>query len=626
MRGQVKVSIAKAESDLNNNARTINCSGTGTASRKRWTNIAGLTISELLSATNNLTSSPSTNDQILQLETESNWGENYGQFIQGYITAPQTGTYTFWIASDDASEFWLSTDSNPSNKVKRAFVNGWTGSREWTKEPGQKSVTITLTACQQYYFEILHKDYDGGDYLAVGWAKPGQDTNSPSEVVPGSVLSTFSEGGTPLTCNFTISATNSNSTPEPNSSFNLIAACSGADCNGVSYSWSGNGVAGSTQNLSNITAPSSAGNYIYSVTASKVGCAPQISSTTITVGTTTVSCAVNMVKLKFRQVNECCMERLIGAKIQGSNNGGSSWTDIYTFTGNGNGQMTEYSFSNSNVYSSLRFLASSTGWGELGELEFYNGSTKLSGTPFGSPGNNTSDNFDKAFDGDLGTGWHGAAVGNVNYAGLQNISCAGTPPVCTTPVAPSIAVTQGTTVCATTNQQVTLTASGCNGSITWFKDNVQVATGQATYTTSTPGSYTALCANGTCLSVKSAAIIVAQTTGCGSSSDVTPHIAQTGHPDHVNLTITGTKDAWFLTDNSTATKGSDEDWWYVNGGDITITDTPLVNYPYESNYPFTIIKYKVKKGVQETASNDSMIGTFDKNNSLAIYNVTFIFE
>ena len=40
--------------------------------------------------------------------------------------------------------------------------------------------------------EALQKEGGGGDNLAVGWAKPGQATSGPSEVIPGSVLSPFS--------------------------------------------------------------------------------------------------------------------------------------------------------------------------------------------------------------------------------------------------------------------------------------------------------------------------------------------------------------------------------------------------------------------------------------------------
>ena len=54
--------------------------------------------------------------------------------------------------------------------------------------PTQKSAApITLTAGQRYYVEALQKEGGGGDNLAVGWAKPGQSTSAPSEVIPGSV-------------------------------------------------------------------------------------------------------------------------------------------------------------------------------------------------------------------------------------------------------------------------------------------------------------------------------------------------------------------------------------------------------------------------------------------------------
>ena len=85
-------------------------------------------------------------------------------------------------------------NEDPVNKVKIASVPDWTDSRQWDKYPSQRSAAITLTAGQRYYVEALQKEGDGGDNLAVGWAKPGQSTSAPSEVIPGSVLSPFSGG------------------------------------------------------------------------------------------------------------------------------------------------------------------------------------------------------------------------------------------------------------------------------------------------------------------------------------------------------------------------------------------------------------------------------------------------
>jgi hypothetical protein len=42
--------------------------------------------------------------------------------------------------------------------------------------------------------ETFQKEGGGGDNLAVGWAKPGESTSAPSEMIPGSVLSPFSGG------------------------------------------------------------------------------------------------------------------------------------------------------------------------------------------------------------------------------------------------------------------------------------------------------------------------------------------------------------------------------------------------------------------------------------------------
>jgi PA14 domain len=135
---------------------------------------------------------PTSLSQIGALEAPPNDGDEYGQRIRGYITAPTTGNYTFWIASDDHSELWLSIDDQPANKRRIASLNDWVPFREFHWHPGQKSLgIISLTKGVRYYVEVLHKEASGGDHVSVAWAKPGDQTNAPSEIVPGSVLSPF---------------------------------------------------------------------------------------------------------------------------------------------------------------------------------------------------------------------------------------------------------------------------------------------------------------------------------------------------------------------------------------------------------------------------------------------------
>ena len=81
--------------------------------------------------------------------------------MRALLLPPQTGTYFFWISSDDNGALYLSTDENPATRVQIATVNSWTSSREWTKEANQKSAGINLVGGQRYYIEALQKE--GGE-------------------------------------------------------------------------------------------------------------------------------------------------------------------------------------------------------------------------------------------------------------------------------------------------------------------------------------------------------------------------------------------------------------------------------------------------------------------------------
>ncbi len=103
----------------------------------------------------------------------NDWNDNYGDRERAFLTPPADGDYTFYIASDDASELWLSTDDNPANAKKIAFVAGWTNAGEWQKEAAnQKSAPITLKASGKYFIQSFHKEGGGGDFVEVGWTGP----------------------------------------------------------------------------------------------------------------------------------------------------------------------------------------------------------------------------------------------------------------------------------------------------------------------------------------------------------------------------------------------------------------------------------------------------------------------
>jgi dienelactone hydrolase len=146
----------------------VSCESTGSIQVETWTGISGKDISSIP-----VNSSPSSVSNLTIFETPAKIGDNYGSRVRGYVCAPTTGNYTFWIASDDTGELWLSTDESPGNKVRIAHVSGWTYSRQWDKYSTQRSGSISLVGGRKYYIEALLKEASGGDHLAVGWQLPG---------------------------------------------------------------------------------------------------------------------------------------------------------------------------------------------------------------------------------------------------------------------------------------------------------------------------------------------------------------------------------------------------------------------------------------------------------------------
>lgn len=123
------------------------------------------------------------------------WGENYGQRIRGFIKAPETGVYVFWLDSDNSAQLWLSL-STPDKARPIAVVDDYSPANSFLL-PGQKSGPIPLTEGKYYYIDIYHKEGSGNDFCEVRWAKPSDPQGKPGHtyfVVPPSVLYTAVPG------------------------------------------------------------------------------------------------------------------------------------------------------------------------------------------------------------------------------------------------------------------------------------------------------------------------------------------------------------------------------------------------------------------------------------------------
>ncbi|MFD3004071.1 PA14 domain-containing protein, partial [Pontibacter toksunensis] len=85
-------------------ATTTACTASGTILREHWASVSGGSVTDIP-----LGSAPTSTSQLSLFEALSGLGSNYGARVRGYICPPATGNYTFFIASDDNSELWLST-------------------------------------------------------------------------------------------------------------------------------------------------------------------------------------------------------------------------------------------------------------------------------------------------------------------------------------------------------------------------------------------------------------------------------------------------------------------------------------------------------------------------------------
>ncbi len=134
--------------------------------------------------------------------------DNYGLRMSGFLRPPASGTWYFYVASDGASDLWISTDDQPGHLTKVAQEDAWSSQRYYFNlersfpglpagllgrggnqrddaqtgsitadgryKTGNVSDGIPLVAGRKYYFEAHMKAGVGGDNFSI-WAT--QDKN-----------------------------------------------------------------------------------------------------------------------------------------------------------------------------------------------------------------------------------------------------------------------------------------------------------------------------------------------------------------------------------------------------------------------------------------------------------------
>lgn len=179
---------------------TVSVGTVGTVLREYWLNVSA-NIDEVsaftASALGKFPAGASGSTQLNSLQSvswldgaiSSSWAAKFGERIRGFIKAPATGNYVFWVGGDNECQFWLSSDESPANAKLIAMIVGYSPIGNFTGEE-QKSVPIALEAGKLYYLDFFHRENLGGTHAVVRWSRPGESTLTPGEVVPGSVLAT----------------------------------------------------------------------------------------------------------------------------------------------------------------------------------------------------------------------------------------------------------------------------------------------------------------------------------------------------------------------------------------------------------------------------------------------------
>ncbi|MSU85092.1 MAG: hypothetical protein EXS21_08295 [Pedosphaera sp.] len=119
----------------------------------------------------------------------SDANDNYGASMEGFLTPTESGSYRFFIYSDDASQFFISSDDKEANLAQVAEE---TGCCNFFTEPdsARTSEPVALTAGKKYFVRLVYKEGGGGDYGQIAWRKEGDTTGAGKLTpIPGKFLS-----------------------------------------------------------------------------------------------------------------------------------------------------------------------------------------------------------------------------------------------------------------------------------------------------------------------------------------------------------------------------------------------------------------------------------------------------
>ena len=261
--------------------------------RQLWTNLNS-SVGNTLAALTNTTYNPNWPNNpdpaytkiFTTFETEINSGQDYyGQQLRTFVVPPTNGNYVFWIASDDTSDLFVSSDETPAHKALVAYLSSWTPSEDWSEYASQQSAPVYLQAGCRYYVEALMQQGNGGDNLSVRWQLPNGVFEEPMTATSPAGTWMIPYDGTNRTPGIYLQSGSFTLVEGQNASFFVLCTNRAA----LSYRWrlnganlSGTGATNTVLTLTNVTIAANNGQ-VYSCVVTKTAGAVTSAPITLTV-------------------------------------------------------------------------------------------------------------------------------------------------------------------------------------------------------------------------------------------------------------------------------------------------------------------------------------------------------
>jgi hypothetical protein len=189
----------------------------GRARMDIWDGLTGTALDELF----NDPTFPATPDRTIYtpgMNTPDGTGDNYGASVKGYFIPAESGSYNFFLRSDDASQLYLSTNDQFPTTLPGTWIaeelgccSAFLEPNDATKPTVTTATPINVTAGTRYAMQALLKEGGGGDYVQVAKRKVGDTTPAGSLTPLSGDIYWFGPDNNQLATNNAITPTSANS-------------------------------------------------------------------------------------------------------------------------------------------------------------------------------------------------------------------------------------------------------------------------------------------------------------------------------------------------------------------------------------------------------------------------------